>query len=284
MNHQRHLSHRSNMSAITRRSVWTLPLLAMLSLPAGGPAGRHLPRRHAPSPPAFPAPWRTSATSPTTPSKGARSAPPARAAPPSTSPGASAPWACSPEDPTARSSSPSPSARARSSARPTGSQSPTGRTPRARTGCPSASRRAATVDAPLAYWGTGLSQPGDPDDRFSHMEVAGKVLVVEWGDPDGSQRHGACAVIPTSRRRSPPARGAAGLLVLLPEGMDLPSPDAEIRNALAIPVAAVAAPRPPALRQAAEAGAPAASADRRAPHHAPRPATSWPCFPGPIPP
>jgi Peptidase family M28/PDZ domain len=110
-----------------------------------------------------------------------------------------------------------------------------------------------TVQAPLAYWGSGLSRPGDPSDRFSHMEVAGRLLVVEWGDPDspgGRSMRGD----PHFKATVAAARNAAGLLVLLPEGMELPSPGTEIRNALAIPVAAVTGARATAVRDAAEAG------------------------------
>jgi aminopeptidase YwaD len=111
-----------------------------------------------------------------------------------------------------------------------------------------------TVDAPLAYWGTGLSRPDDPDDPLSHMKVAGKILVVEWGDPDdpsGRSMRGE----PHFKATMAAARGAAGLLVLLPSGMELPTPEGEIRNPLPIPVVAVAASAGTVLRQAAQADA-----------------------------
>jgi membrane-associated protease RseP (regulator of RpoE activity) len=110
------------------------------------------------------------------------------------------------------------------------------------------------VEAPLAYWGTGLSKPGDPTDRFSHMDVAGKVLVVEWGDPESPSGRSMRAD-PHFKATVAAARHAAGVLVLLPDGMELPSPESETRNPLAIPVAAVAAPMAATLREAAEAGA-----------------------------
>jgi aminopeptidase YwaD len=111
-----------------------------------------------------------------------------------------------------------------------------------------------TVEAPLAYGGPGLSRPGDPDDRFSHMDVTGKILVVEWGDPQTPSGHSVRAG-PHFKATVAAGRKAAGLLVLMPEGMELPSPAAETRNPLAIPVVAVAAPVATAIRQAAENGA-----------------------------
>jgi hypothetical protein len=111
-----------------------------------------------------------------------------------------------------------------------------------------------TVEAPLAYWGSGLSRPGDPDDRFSHMEVKGKLLVVEWGDPSSPSGRSTRADA-HFKATVAAARSAAGVLVLMPEGTELPSPEAETRNPLAIPVVAVASPMAAALRQAAEAGA-----------------------------
>jgi len=111
-----------------------------------------------------------------------------------------------------------------------------------------------TVEAPLAYGGSGLSRPGDPDDRFSHMNVSGKILVVEWGDP---QSPSGRSVRTDAHFKATVAAGrkAAGLLVLMPEGMELPSPAAETRNPLTIPVVAVAAPLAATIRQAAEDGA-----------------------------
>ena len=110
------------------------------------------------------------------------------------------------------------------------------------------------LTAPLAYGGHGLSRPGNPDDRFAHMDVAGRILVVEWGDPDVPSGGGLRAD-PHFKATVAAGRNAAGLVVLLPEGAGLPSPEAEIRNTLAIPVMAVSAARAAAVRQAAEAGA-----------------------------
>lgn len=113
------------------------------------------------------------------------------------------------------------------------------------------------VAAPLVYAGHGLSRPGSPDDRFAHIDVGGKVMVVEWGDPDHPSGGGLRAD-PHFKATVAAGRGAAGLVVLLPEGAALPTPDEEIRNPLSIPVAVVSAPHAGALRQAAEAGEEAA--------------------------
>jgi len=124
-----------------------------------------------------------------------------------------------------------------------------------------------TVDAPLAYWGTGLSRPNDPNDPFSHMEVAGKVLVVEWGDPaDSSGR--SMRGEPHFKATVAAARGAAGLLVLLPDGMDLPWP--RWRR-----------PVPPLSERPRGLGPRRICGPIFIPP-APRPATSWPCSPGRI--
>ncbi len=74
----------------------------------------------------------------------------------------------------------------------------------------------------LLYGGHGLSRPGNPDDRYAHIDLTGKIVVVEWGDPDnahGSSLRGA----PHFKATVMAGRDAAGLLVLAPEGMPLPS-------------------------------------------------------------
>jgi len=110
----------------------------------------------------------------------------------------------------------------------------------------------ASVHAPLADAGYGLSRPG-ADDPAQHADVSGKLMVVEWGDPD-AVHGGGLRGDPHFKATVAAGRGAAGLIVLLPEGMALPSPDEEIRNALGIPVLAVSASAGPAVRAAARAG------------------------------
>jgi hypothetical protein len=111
-----------------------------------------------------------------------------------------------------------------------------------------------TLDAAMAYGSYGVSRPGNPDDAAVHADVTGKVLVVEWGDPDTPNGRGLRAD-PHFKATVAAGRGAAALLVLLPDGMDLPSPDEEIRNALSIPVAAVSGSVAEAVRAAARTGA-----------------------------
>ncbi len=108
------------------------------------------------------------------------------------------------------------------------------------------------VEAGLVDAGYGLSRPGT-DDGAAHAEVSGKLMVVEWGDPD-AVHGGGLRGDPHFKATVAAGRGAAGLIVLLPEGMSLPSAEEEIRNALDIPVLAVSASAAPAVRAAARAG------------------------------
>lgn len=109
------------------------------------------------------------------------------------------------------------------------------------------------VEAPLVFAGTGLSSPGTEEDRFTRVDVSGRIMVVEWGAPDD----------PTGRsmRASPHFKGtvaagrdAAALLVLMPEGMELPFISDETRASLAIPVAVVRGEAAAAVRRGAESG------------------------------
>jgi len=110
------------------------------------------------------------------------------------------------------------------------------------------------LTAALAYGGHGLSQPGDSADAYAHLDVTGKILVVEWGDPS-TPSGGGLRADPHFKATVAAGRKAAGLVVLLPEGMPLPSMDEEIRKALEIPVAAASGALAGALREAARAGA-----------------------------
>ncbi|MDP2954838.1 MAG: M28 family peptidase [Longimicrobiales bacterium] len=104
----------------------------------------------------------------------------------------------------------------------------------------------------LAYGGHGLSRPGNPDDAFAHMDVAGKVLVVEWGDPD-TPSGGGLRADPHFKATVAAGRKASGMVVLLAEGMALPSMEQEIRKALEIPVLTVGGAAAAALRESARA-------------------------------
>lgn len=109
------------------------------------------------------------------------------------------------------------------------------------------------LTASLVYAGHGLSRPGSPDDAFSHLDVAGRIMVVEWGDPDSPSGRGMRAD-PHFKATVAAGRNAAGLVVLVPEGMPLPTPDHEIRKAMEIPVLAAGGALAGALREAARAG------------------------------
>lgn len=110
------------------------------------------------------------------------------------------------------------------------------------------------VRASSAYAGHGVSRPDDADDGYAHLDLAGKVVVVEWGDPDAGGGPSMRAE-PHFKATVAAGRDAAALIVLLPEGMALPTPDEEIRNALSIPVVAVTGEAAAAVRAAARAGA-----------------------------
>jgi hypothetical protein len=112
----------------------------------------------------------------------------------------------------------------------------------------------AEVDAPMVFAGTGLSSPGSDEDRFTRVDVADKIMVVSWGDPsDPSGRSLRSA--PHFKATVAAGRDAAALLILMPQGMGLPSPAEEIRASLAIPVAVVSGDVASAVREAAETGA-----------------------------
>ena len=111
------------------------------------------------------------------------------------------------------------------------------------------------VEGRLVYAGAGLSRPGSADDRFAHVELDGRIVVLDWGDPDDP--HGASIRSdPHFKATVAAGRRAAGVLLLLPEGMPLPDPADEIRGGIAIPVAAVSGGLAAELRAAAERSAP----------------------------
>ena len=104
----------------------------------------------------------------------------------------------------------------------------------------------------LLYGGHGLSRPGNPDDRYAHIDLTGKIVVVEWGDPDDA-RGGSLRGTPHFKATVMAGRDAAGLLLLAPEGMPLPSLEREIRATLNIPVAVVSGDVADEIRAAANA-------------------------------
>lgn len=110
-----------------------------------------------------------------------------------------------------------------------------------------------TVMAPLIYGGPGVSRPGDPDDRYAHLDIDGKIVVVEGADPHQS---GAATLAGDPHFKASVASGrkAAGVIVLLPAGESLPDPIQERRPAVGAPAVALAADRAQAVREAAMEG------------------------------
>lgn len=113
------------------------------------------------------------------------------------------------------------------------------------------------ITAPLIYGGHGLSSPGNPEDAFARMDVAGRILVVEWGDPDTPGGRGLRAD-PHFKGTVAAGRSAAALVILLPEGMPFPELDGEIRPVLGIPVVAASGALAEELRSTSAAGGDAA--------------------------
>jgi hypothetical protein len=108
----------------------------------------------------------------------------------------------------------------------------------------------ADLDGELVYGGHGLSSPGNPEDRYAHLDITGKVVVIEPGDPDAV--HGASFRADAHFKATVAAgRGAAGVLLLQADGGALPRPEAETRAMLSIPVAVVGAEAAEAVRAAA---------------------------------
>jgi len=104
----------------------------------------------------------------------------------------------------------------------------------------------------LVFGGYGLSSPGDQDDRYAHLNLTGKIVVLEWGDPDDA--HGlSMRGTPHFKATVMAGRDAAGVLVLAPEEMPLPSLTGEIRTTLGIPVAVVSGEVAERVRVAANA-------------------------------
>lgn len=111
----------------------------------------------------------------------------------------------------------------------------------------------SALDGTLLFAGHAVSAPG-PEDQYARMDIAGKIVVAEWGDPDAP--HGVSMRGETHFKATVAAgRGAAGLIILAPSGMELPSLDGETRNALAMPVAVVSGSRADDVRAAAQRNA-----------------------------
>lgn len=110
-----------------------------------------------------------------------------------------------------------------------------------------------TVAASLVYGGSGVSQPGEEDDAYAHLDLEGKIVVVEAADPHPT---GTNTLAGDLHFKSSVAagRGAAGILILLSDGQVLPRPEAEPKPYVGIPAIAISASRANRVRSAAEEG------------------------------
>jgi hypothetical protein len=88
------------------------------------------------------------------------------------------------------------------------------------------------------------------------MDISGRIVVAEWGDPDAP--HGmSIRGDPHFKATVTAGRGAVGILILAPLGMELPALDDEARALLPIPAAMVSGNAAAVLREALIGGAPA---------------------------
>lgn len=110
-----------------------------------------------------------------------------------------------------------------------------------------------TVSGTLVYGGPGVSMPGDERDRYAHLDIEGKIVVVEGADPHGSEGS-SLAGDPHHKASIAAGRGAAAVLILLGDGQTLPRPEAEQRPSVRIPAIAISGATAQAVRAAAEAG------------------------------
>jgi hypothetical protein len=108
-----------------------------------------------------------------------------------------------------------------------------------------------TVDAELIYGGYGLSSPGSPEDEYARLDITGKVVVLEWGDPDSPSGRSMRAD-PHFKSTVAAGRGAAGAIILAPEGAALPDMTDEQRSMLRMPAVVVRGDHAQAIRAAAE--------------------------------
>ena len=109
------------------------------------------------------------------------------------------------------------------------------------------------ITAEMVYGGHGINRPEDTAGTYANLDLEGKIVVLEDGDP---RAHSGQSLYSDSHFKATVAagRGAAGMLVLLPEGVDLPDITSETRPSLGLPVAAVRGAAADALRHAAREG------------------------------
>ena len=106
-----------------------------------------------------------------------------------------------------------------------------------------------TVSASLIYGGPGVSMPGSEDDAYAHLDLTGKIVVVE-----GSAASNAMAN-PHFKASVAAGRDAAGIMILLPEGESLPNPGEEMHPGVKVPAVAIAGELAQEIRDAAKVGA-----------------------------
>ncbi len=106
---------------------------------------------------------------------------------------------------------------------------------------------------PSAYGAHGINRPGGGSEGYGELVLEGRIVVVEDGDPLSPT--GASLESQAHYKASEAARrGAAGLIVLLADGSDLPEIAGETRPRGGIPVAALRGAAAEALRAVARAG------------------------------
>src|SRR5690606_11737882 len=103
----------------------------------------------------------------------------------------------------------------------------------------------------LVYAGGGVSAPGLPEDAYAHADLTDALVLVEaeWPGLSGMRAD------PHFRATVAQGRGAAGLVLLLPEDRELPLTEDEVRPFVRIPVAAATGEAARSLREAAREGA-----------------------------
>jgi len=108
------------------------------------------------------------------------------------------------------------------------------------------------VSGEMVYGGPGVSMPGTEMDRFSHLDISGKIVVIEGANPFDSEGE-SVAGDPHHKATIAAGRGASAVLILLEEGATLPRPEAEQRPSVRIPAMAISAAAAQSVREAAEA-------------------------------
>lgn len=111
----------------------------------------------------------------------------------------------------------------------------------------------SSVEGEPIYAGQLVSSPGNPEDEFAHTDLTDRLVVVEWGDPDDPHSLSIRAD-PHFKATVAAGRGAAGVLVLAPEGIALPGLNGETRSRLEIPVGIVSGEAAATVREALDRG------------------------------